>query len=488
MRGTLRGRRDEAAADDAEAPRVLPVLPLDAVAPLDGATAAESGLARPRLPGTARLVLRAGLSRLLVLPITAALNLLSARIIWSSTVPQVYGVVLLISTLGMLLPFADFGVGAPIMTVLASSADPSNDDRVLHVLRAAFRTLLLSAVGFSGLALLLFVTGSWGHVLGSGAKHLTGAPAAATTVVVAFALALPLSSGQRVLIGMGRTELAVLLSVVAAGGTFGLVVLLHEVGAASWLYAVAAPVGACAMNASTFVAAARVSRLPLLRILRSSLSRAGRATATSLREQALPMLVLTVAVPVALQTDRLVLSHAGSASSLTAYALAAVLYAPAFGLAQTAATALWPVGAERRAGGHSNAELWRFATLAFVVMGAAMGLALIAFGPVMARWLSHSSALAPSTSVWVAFGLLLALQVGAMPTSMLLTTTEGLRFQAACAAAFAGVKVVLSLWLARPLGASGPVIASCLAVAALLIAPTSVYAWKRGLQTPVQSQ
>jgi O-antigen/teichoic acid export membrane protein len=61
------------------------------------------------------------------------------------------------------------------------------------------------------------------------------------------------------------------------------------------------------------------------------------------------MAVITVAMPIAYQSDRLLLSHLSDLGQVAIYAVGAQLYGALFGLVGAAGMSLWPVFARRRA-------------------------------------------------------------------------------------------------------------------------------------------
>lgn len=421
-------------------------------------------------------VMKGGAARLLSMPLSVGLNLITARLIWHSVGDARYGAVLLITNLATLIPFADLGVSAPVMTGVASSSSLRTDKAVADLLRGSLGTLVRSAGALTMIAFLLLVTGSWHSVLGSGTSALGEAQTAITVVCVVIALGLPMGLGQRVLVGLGKTHLSVLVSLLAPASALGLVLVLDGVSAPSWCYVLPASLSALVASVATFVVADVMSGVGLWKLLGHALrSRAPVGHLAIMRRQALPMFVLTIATPISLQTDRIVISHRSTASALSSYALGHQLYAPCFGLAIAASTALWPIAAKRRAEGVSNLSLWRQSIVAFAVGGLLLGLAVVTVGPYAVAFLSGSASHTPPSLLW-AFGALLLVQMISLPSSMMLTDDAGLRLQAGLAVVAAVGNVVLSWFLARPLGAVGPVLASVIFVLVCQFVPTTVFA------------
>lgn len=62
------------------------------------------------------------------------------------------------------------------------------------------------------------------------------------------------------------------------------------------------------------------------------------------------MLVQAIALPISMQSDRLVLSHVSTPSELARYNLGAQLFLPVWQVITASGTALWPVFAGKGAG------------------------------------------------------------------------------------------------------------------------------------------
>jgi O-antigen/teichoic acid export membrane protein len=66
-------------------------------------------------------------------------------------------------------------------------------------------------------------------------------------------------------------------------------------------------------------------------------------------DQAWPMTVIMIALPVGIQTDRIILSHVTTSAELAQYNLASQMYTPIFALVSAAGFTLWPRFAASRA-------------------------------------------------------------------------------------------------------------------------------------------
>ena len=68
-------------------------------------------------------------------------------------------------------------------------------------------------------------------------------------------------------------------------------------------------------------------------------------------DTAWPMLIQMIALPLAMQSNRLILSHVSSVDELATYSLASQMFNPIFSVSIAASMALWPVFARARSRG-----------------------------------------------------------------------------------------------------------------------------------------
>ncbi len=80
----------------------------------------------------------------------------------------------------------------------------------------------------------------------------------------------------------------------------------------------------------------------------------GRSEGERVFDTAWPMLVQMIALPLAMQSNRLILSHVSSVDELATYSLASQMYNPIFSVSIAASMALWPVFARARSRGESD--------------------------------------------------------------------------------------------------------------------------------------
>ena len=82
------------------------------------------------------------------------------------------------------------------------------------------------------------------------------------------------------------------------------------------------------------------------------------------------MFVIAMALPLALQTDRIVLSHRSTLDQVAVYSLVALLYAPFWAVISSMGMSLWPWFAGMRARGARSTTVLLKAVGLFSAMGA----------------------------------------------------------------------------------------------------------------------
>jgi len=408
---------------------------------------------------------RSFIVRAATLPVATVAGLLAARVTVSMLGVDGYALFALVVGLAALIPVSDLGVGAAVTDAVARRHE-LGPDGVQRVLRTSLRVLIVASLILSITAWTLATLGSWAPLLGvSPSQEVEVAVATSLTV---FAAGLPLGLSRRVLLGAERNDIP-----IAFDGGSGVLALLIILLAASthaplWAYVAAPSAGLVFASAAAWPMASSASEIPLLETVRSALVR-GRPGGR-IAHLAGPMVVIMAALPIAYQSDRLLLSHLSNLGQVAIYALAAQMYAALFAMVGAAGLSLWPVFARRRAlDPLTRHELIKMVTV-FAVVGLILAVLLVAAGPSVAHFVSKGQ-IEVGRGVLVAFGVLLVVQASWFPTGMLLTDREGLRFQAVIHVIMMVLNLGVSAVLAHLIGAAGPVIGSVGALVVAVLVP-----------------
>ena len=439
--------------------------------------------------GALRAVSSTALIKVLVMGASGILGIFTSRLIISHFGTDAYAQYGLLSTLSTLLPFADLGMAAVVINAIAGSGDPKHDPYVRRAVTTAFRILIGAGTVILLVALGITLLGWWPALLGAGLAPGSGDLAAFLCLGI-FGLALPLTVGQRILVGLEKTTLQVATQFVVAPFMF------LAVGAVA-LFAL--PSGDY-LAVFSYIAAALVSVLCLSfagRLLKPQVGHAIRdiPRVRSVRNVAAfglawPMLAQMLALPIAMQTDRLLLSHLTTGTELAQYNLATQLFGLILQTIAAAGVALWPVFARARSADRVETP-WR-ATLAFAGGGLATALALAALLPWVAGFVSDGKL---QLDGWLVGGYIafVAVQAAKYPIGMYMTDQRGLTFQVLPIVIMVPINLGISWWLTLVLGAGGPIIGSAIAVLLCQVIPNLWYvrrdlARRRALAQEAQAQ
>jgi len=396
-------------------------------------------------------------ARFLVMPLTAVLGIVATRLILDNYGQAAYVQYGLVVGLASLLPFADLGLSAVVMNSVAESPDVHDDARLQRIFLTALRLLLVSGAVIILVAAVLTRLGVWPQLLGQGLMPSSGPVAGACLALVG--LALPLGIGQRILTGLGKNHLTIIVSGAQSPLVLLTIWVLVMLGLPAGRVLALFPYLALLVLAGVLtVWAARLVRPTFARAARRIFS---RDRGDKVGHVAWPMLVLMVATPLAMQTDRIVLSHVSTLTDLAEYSLAAQMFVPIWGLTNAAGMALWPVFARDRARGAETSPTSFALVFAGIACTAALGISIAS--PLLAR-LASGGDITISWQVLLAFSALQVFQAAKYPFGVYLTDGPGLRFQVWMVLAMLPVNLGLSVVLAHALGAVGPVIGSAIGV------------------------
>ena len=375
----------------------------------------------------------------------------------------------LLATFPTLMPFTDLGIGAVILNTVAGSSDPAHDSTVRRTITTAVRVLLGSALVISTVGILIMLLGAWPWLLGS--KLMDGGGLTATVCLIIYAAALPLSVGQRVIIGLGRSATQVISQGVVspAMSCFLLLAIVTGLGRGNAV-SIYSYIANALVSVICIVVAWRATR-PLFRGALKDVPRLRSVRGVRIVNTAGPQLLQSLAIPIAFQTDRLLLSHLGQSQALAEYNLANNLFNMLTQTVMAAGVAMWPMFARARA--DKRIESPFKPAIAFSGGGFLLALALVAITPWAARVMSGGEVVLPSVLVW-AFAAYVAVEAGKQPLGMYMTDPRGLQFQVIPVLILVPMNLAVSWVLIGPFDAAGPILGSVISVVLCQIIP---YAW-----------
>ena len=386
---------------------------------------------------------------------------------------QRFGIWATITSLQLLLTFADLGLSNGVVNAIADADADADRRRMQRDVTSVFALLTLVGIGVLGMFLVLMQVMNVSNLVGGayGGVPPREVNQALLAFVVCLSLSLPLGIVMR--IQMGFQETAAAYSWIAMGSAIGLagtiiVVVLDGQLPAAVLATAGGPVVAAGMNAAVMFGRSRPWLRPRMRD-------ASRASAKLLMRAGGMWFAIQCATAVSYQSDALVISHVIGASAVTAYTVPMRLFLFMPALMSFALLPLWP--AIRSALARDDIQ-WvrrasrRMAMLASVAVVIPTGLLLFAAPVIIEIWTSGQ--------VEVSSGLLIVLSMWAVttclvtPIAFLLAGLNALRFQVWTNVSMAVANLGLSIPLAHVMGIEGVALATVIANTLCIIVPSLV--------------
>lgn len=373
----------------------------------------------------------------------------------------------LLTTLSALIPFADLGLAAVVINAIAESKDPRRDPYVLRALTSAMRILVVSGFIISSIAMLLYFSGLWRAILGDALTPGAGELSAALCLVT-FGVGVPLTVGQRILVGLGKTTTQVGVQAVVAPfmllcvGTC--VVLSLPAGDFLAIFSYLANV---LVSVICLIISARAIR-PTLGKAIAAVPRTRAVPGVSVLQLAWPTLIQTISMALSMQTDRILISQLSTTMALAQYNLAFQLFSIALQTVSAAGVALWPIFARAR----SEKEIIspHRPVLWFLGGGLALAVVMAALSPLLSWFVSDGLIQLPVGLV-VAFVAFVIVQALKYPLGMYMTDERGLKFQVIPTLLMIPTSIGISILLIPVWGAAGAITGSVIAVGLCQVLP-----------------
>jgi O-antigen/teichoic acid export membrane protein len=424
-----------------------------------------------RQRGMAVTIGSTAVAKVVVMGLSGVLGIITSRLIIQHFGTAAYAQYGLLSSFPGLLPFADLGIAAVVINVIAGSRAPREDEEVRRTITTALRILMVSGSIIIACGLIITFVGWWPVLLGNGLLPEGGSLAACLCLVV-FGIALPLTVGQRILVALQKTTTQVASqSVVAPFMLLSILTLVALSAPAGSYLAVLSYIGNALVSVICLIVAARALS-PQMRLALRDVFRVKTVRGVGVIGLAWPMLIQMIALPVAMQTDRLLLSHLTTGPQLAQYNLASQLFGIILQTIAAAGLALWPFYARARSA--SRVESPFAPTLWFLGGGVLLGLALAALSPFVTHFIAGDKIVLDG---WLLFGFVafVGLQAAKYPIGMYMTDKRGLVFQVLPIVLMIPLNLGLSWLLIGALGAAGTVIGSAVAVLVCQVIPNLLY-------------
>ncbi|MCD9153792.1 lipopolysaccharide biosynthesis protein [Aeromicrobium duanguangcaii] len=399
-------------------------------------------------------------------------GILTARLILGTVGVEHYSLYALLVAIPALLTFSDLGAGAVLVNGVATSDDPRTDPQVRAQLTSVGRIVVCFAAAIQCLNTVLLLTGGWAALLGD-AGQIPGAPSAAFACLSVFACGIPLGLWVRIMLGLRRNHLTILLQGLISPLNFLLVRLLLGGGEdlSSYL-AMSSYVASFIVGLIGLIVTARMTAPLVTRALRD-IPRLRAVAGARVMDVGWPMLAHMIAAPIALSSQRYVVAQFGTTDDVAQYSVAGQVFFALMGLVVAAGAALWPRYARQRAHGDLRHGPWSLsaAFAAGMILASAM---IWLVRDDLFGFITSGEVSVPSSTI-VAFGAMITCSAVLYPMGMFIMDTPGIRFQVVPALSMAALSFGLSIALTRAMGVEGPPLAYVIATVVCQIIPVAIY-------------
>ncbi len=410
--------------------------------------------------------MRSAVARLLSFVPTAVATLATSKLILSRFGVESFDNFAIVLTLINLVPLNNLGVGAAVTSVYASHGPDSEYAR--RVTLTSARTLLVSSFGTAGVAAVLTAMGAWPRLLGVAA----GPNLYCGLAMMLYALSFLPGLAQSMLLGTHRNHVTVIVQTFFTPLVLLGVVLIVAAGWKSDAVMLVAPGAIIVINLAMCVLAGRTSGISWAWVLRSIPRRRLRPGAP-IRYLSGPFLIITLTGPLALQSDRIILSHVSTVHAVANYSVTIQIFAPVIALVAASAQPLWPIYTSARSRGEREPSVGPL----MLMFGAAFGVVCLILVPV-AGPIGHligGHAIELGWLLPIAAGLTVLGQAATYPLGMSLMDGAGVRVLSICALIALPLNILLSIFLADKMGASGPLFATAAVGFVVQVIPPLIY-------------
>jgi len=385
-----------------------------------------------------------------------------------------YGVWMTLSSLVVLLGFADLGVGNGLLNAVAKAHGMGDQEAALRVVSSGFYVLLALAAALGTLFVSAYRWIPWQRVFNVSPELLPEAGPAAAVLIGVFLVGMPLGVTSRVRNGCQEGFTNSLWS--AAGSLLGLGGVLAAISLRAglpWLVLAMSggPLVATALNGFVLFGFRRPWLRPQWR-------HAGLLEARQLAQLGLLFLILQTAWVLIQASDNLILAQVYGPRAVAEYSVVARLFSVIPLALGMVLFPLWPAYGEAIAMRDVEwAQQTLVRSLAMVVLVSVPASAILGLlgKPIVHLWASRD--ITPTTALLLGLALWTVLSVAGSAVAMFLNGTGAIAFQAASASALVLVGVPLKVVLTMLVGISGVVWGSiaaytvCSAIPMLVLVP-----------------
>jgi len=412
-------------------------------------------------------------ARAVTMVVSLVCGVLTTRLVIGDAGVQNFALYTVLIGIPALLAFTDLGSGAVLVNSVATDDDFRHSAKVRGQLRSVWRIMISFATVTMALNSVLLVTGGWNLVLGT-SSEVPGADLAAFVCLTIFSLAIPLGVWVRVLLGLRRNHIVILIQGLISPLTLLAVWAMLTIGTdVVHAFLVTGSFGATALvGLLGLLITARATR-PLLSSAARELPAIRQRPGLPVMDIGWPMLAQLLSPPIAVSTQRLVLAQWGTQEQVAEYGVAGQVFFALQGLVLAAGVALWPLYARRRAQGTLQRGPGGQSALFGGAVIAATGIVWL-ISPWLFGFITDGD-LTITTPTILSFGLMISCIAIAYPLGMFIMDKPGLRFQVIPTLLMAFGSLGLSILLAPIWGTPGPLLANAISMTVFQIIPFAIY-------------
>lgn len=412
-------------------------------------------------------------ARALTMVVSLVCGVITTRTILGEATLEQYALYTLLTTVPALISFTDLGSGAVIVNKVATSDDIRTDTELRFQLTSVGRILVMFASGVMIINTVLFVSGGWRLIFGD-VGDVPGASLAAFVCVTVFSLTVPVAIWVRIMLGLRKNHLVILLQGLISPLTLlGVWLLVHFAGPDLDSYLAIASFGAAFLVSVLGLSLTARWTRPLIPAAAGMLLRPRRFPGVRVMDVGWPMLAQLITYPIAVATQRYVLAQTGSHTEVAEYGVTGQVFFALNGLVFAAGIALWPLFARRRHRG----ELTRGPFLLSLLFAASIA-AATAFvwliGPWLFDFISNGEIDVRPTTI-LCFGAMVMMTAAVYPLGMFIMDKPGIRFQVIPTLSMAALSLTLSIVLAPMIGIIGPLLGTAFALLVCQYIPFLIY-------------
>lgn len=384
-----------------------------------------------------------------------------------------YGLWITISSVTLLLGFADFGIGNGLLNAISEAYGKGDRKLAREFTSSAFFLLLALSTIFAAIIFCLFPHIPWHRVFNITTESaISEAGPAIAIFLMCFLINIPLGVIQRVQVGYQEgysngiwSAVGNILSVVF------LIIVIKLQGSLPWLVLalVGSPILALIINGLFLFYHKHPWLKPSIFLVKvSSIKR--------ILKQGIIFFILQIAVSIGFQSDNLIIAQMLGAEQVTDYAVPMRLFSLLTVILGMFLSPLWPAYGEAIARKDRSwvERTFRKSLLYSFVISTPLALILIIFGrEIIALWVGPQ--ISPSMILLIGCGLWTIMYSLMNPIAMLLNGANIIKLQAITSFGMVALKIGLAIPLVKMFGNAGVIYATVISLITCSFLPLVLY-------------